>query len=74
MSFRSILNSRSLQGFYCSDSGYSENEKEAFSELLQNGSIIVFLYGDNELTPWKSGCPGGLYFCFGKEDRLQSEI
>ena len=53
----SILNSRSLQGFYCSDSGYSENEKEAFSELLQNGSIIVFLYGDNELTPYVSKMP-----------------
>lgn len=53
----SILNSRSLQGFYCFNNDYSENEKESFSELLQNGSIIVFLYGDNELTPYVSELP-----------------
>ena len=53
----SILNSRSLQGFYCSDSGYSEKEKKAFSSLLQNGSIVVFLYGDRELTPYISRLP-----------------
>lgn len=53
----SILNSRSLQGFYCCDSDYNVKEKEAFSALLQNGSIIVFLYGDNELTPYISKMP-----------------
>lgn len=53
----SILNSRSLQRFYCSDRDYSEVEKEAFATLLENGSIIVFLYGDNELTPYVSKLP-----------------
>ena len=53
----SILNSRSLQGFYCDDHGYEDKEKEAFASLLQNGSIIVFLYGDNELTPYISKLP-----------------
>lgn len=53
----SILNSRSLQRFYCPNNGYSEREKDAFARLLQNGSIIVFLYGDNELTPYISKLP-----------------
>lgn len=52
----SILNSRSIQRFYC-DSGYTYNEKKAFEELLKNGSIIVFLYGNNELTPFVSKLP-----------------
>lgn len=52
-----ILNSRSLQGLYCFDSAYSMDEKKAFSVLLHNGSIIVFLYGDNELTPYVSRLP-----------------
>ena len=49
-----ILNSRSLQGFYCPDKSYGDEECNAFSKLLQNGSIVVFLYGDNELTPYVS--------------------
>lgn len=53
----SILNSRSLQKFYSSEKGYGEKEKDAFSELLRDGSIVVFLYGDNELTPYVSNLP-----------------
>lgn len=53
----SILNSRGLQGFYCSNNDYNENEKESFSKLLQDGSIAVFLYGENELTPYISELP-----------------
>ena len=42
----SILNSRSLQGFYCDDHGYEDKEKEAFASLLQNGSIHrIFIWG-----------------------------
>lgn len=52
-----ILNSRSLQKLYCRDGGYSENEKKAFASLLQNGSIVVFLYGDKEFTPYIAELP-----------------
>lgn len=48
----SILNSQSLQKFYFSESGLPAAEKDAFRKLIRNGSIIIFLYGNNELTPY----------------------
>lgn len=53
----SILNSRSLQRLYCLGNSFDENEEAAFASLLENGSIIVFLYGDGELTPYVSKLP-----------------
>lgn len=53
----SILNSHGIQPLYFEDSDCSERDREAFSKLLQNGSIVVFLYGDNELTPYISSMP-----------------
>ena len=45
----SILNSKSLQKLYFAHE-YKEREQNAFAHLLKNGSIIVFLYDDHELT------------------------
>lgn len=53
----SILNSHGIQALYYSDSDCPESEKKAFSELLQDGSIVVFLYGDQEMTPYVSTLP-----------------
>lgn len=41
----SILNSRSLQGFYCSDSGYSENEKKHFQNCSKMAVLLYFYMG-----------------------------
>ena len=48
----SFLNGYGLQGLYCEESAYSKDEKDAFSALLNNGSIVVFLYGDNEVKTY----------------------
>ena len=53
----SILNSRVLQSLYFEDSGVGSSDREAFIRLLQNGSIVVFLYEDNDLTPYVSYLP-----------------
>lgn len=49
----SVLNSRSIQRFYCAqeDNALSNEERRAFEQLLENGTIIIFLYGDNAITP-----------------------
>lgn len=52
----SILNSKSLQKLYFAHE-YKEREQNAFAHLLKNGSIIVFLYGDHELTPYVDELP-----------------
>ena len=52
----SILNSKSLQKLYFAHE-YKEREQTAFAQLLKNGSIIVFLYGDHELTPYVDELP-----------------
>ena len=41
-----ILNTLALRNCYM-----KKNERKAFVELLTNGSIVVFLYGDGEMTP-----------------------
>ena len=41
-----ILNTRALRACYMED-----EERDAFVGLLKNGSIVVFLYGDGEMTP-----------------------
>lgn len=53
----SILNSHSLQRLYCDEYGYDSDEKAAFLKLLRDGSIVVFLYGDKEITPYISKLP-----------------
>lgn len=53
----SILNSHGLQALYFEDSDCSEKDRDAFVKLLHNGSIVVFLYGDNEVTPYISNMP-----------------
>ncbi len=50
----SLLNSHNFKKLYGRD--YDVN-KNAFTELLKNGSIIIFLYGDNELTPYVANHP-----------------
>lgn len=53
----SFLNSPCLYKYYVDDSEYLPADKEAFDSLLSNGSLIVFLYGDNEITPYVSEYP-----------------
>lgn len=53
----SILNSHGLQRLYYEDSGHPEADRKAFSDLLRDGSIVVFLYGDHEMTPYISEMP-----------------
>ncbi len=53
----SILNSRVLQSLYFEDSGSGAGDRDAFIRLLQNGSIVVFLYENNDLTPYVSYLP-----------------
>lgn len=58
----SILNCGSLRKIYdrppAGSQGSSEEmEREAFKSLLQDGSIIVFLYGREEVTPSISRLP-----------------
>lgn len=52
-----ILNSHSLSGLYSSNEEKDSVEKEAFLRLLENGSIVVFLYGDNEISPFLKKFP-----------------
>ena len=51
------INSQCLQKYYCHENSYEPSEKQAFINLLQNGSIILFLYGDDERTPYFSKSP-----------------
>lgn len=58
----SILNCGSLRKIYdrvsVNTQGTGEDvEREAFKSLLQDGSIIVFLYGREEVTPFVSRLP-----------------
>lgn len=56
----SILNSRSLRRLYCPSEHSDpelESDQEAFIQLLANGTIVVFLYGNHEITPHVNKTP-----------------
>lgn len=47
-----LLNTVALRNFYM-----QEKNKTSFINLLRNGSIVVFLYGDGEMTPFVHKLP-----------------
>mgnify|MGYP003293073348 CR=1 FL=1 len=53
----SILNSNYFSRLYVLKNNENVSEKEAFLKLLGNGSIVVFLYGDNEISPYIKNTP-----------------
>nr|WP_288732507.1 toll/interleukin-1 receptor domain-containing protein [uncultured Anaerobutyricum sp.] len=70
-----ILNSKSLQKLYFKNK-YDEREKIAFAKLLENGSIIVFLYGNNELSPYIYELPeySTMHYAVDEWNRLCTKI
>lgn len=45
-----FLNSESLRSLYADADG-ATGQQEAFRQLLENGSLVVFLYGSHEVAP-----------------------
>lgn len=52
LNISTILNTRVIQECYI----YNEN-RELFKQLLKNGSIVVFLYGADEMSPFVTKVP-----------------
>lgn len=52
LNISTILNTRVIQEYYINDESI-----ELFKQLLKNGSIVVFLYGANEMSPFVTQVP-----------------
>lgn len=57
----SLLNSSCLQRYYIpqedEEREFWDKERKAFKKLIQSGSIILFLYGDDEISPFVNTMP-----------------